>query len=53
MFFYRTDLKTNLDALVEKLKSVLFQAKLGSVHEKIERVQKLGAFIAEKKFPDS
>ena len=48
MFFYRADRKTDLNQLVDKLKGVLFQAKLGSVYEKIKRVQKLGAFLVEK-----
>jgi len=48
MFFYRADRKTDLNQLVDKLKGVLFQAKLGSVYEKIKRVQKLGVFLVEK-----
>ncbi|MBA4367709.1 MAG: glycine--tRNA ligase subunit beta [Desulfobacterium sp.] len=52
MFFYRADLKTDLDQLVDKLKGVLFQAKLGSVYEKIKRVQKLGEFLVEKSGQD-
>jgi glycyl-tRNA synthetase beta chain len=47
MFFFRTDLKTKLPDLVEKLKGVLFQAKLGSVYEKVLRVQKLVEFLAD------
>jgi len=44
-FFYRADLETPLDACVDKLKGVLFQAKLGTVHDKTLRVQKLAEFI--------
>ena len=44
-FFYRADLETPLDACVDKLKGVLFQAKLGTVHDKTRRVQKLAEFI--------
>jgi glycyl-tRNA synthetase beta chain len=33
---------------VKKLKGVLFQAKLGSMHEKIVRLQKIGGFLADK-----
>ena len=44
-FFYRADLQTPLDASVDKLKGVLFQAKLGTVHDKTLRVQKLAEFI--------
>ncbi len=52
MFFYRSDLKTDLDQMVDKLKGVLFQAKLGSVYEKIKRVQELGEFLVEKSGQD-
>jgi glycyl-tRNA synthetase beta chain len=44
-FFYRADLETPLDASVDKLKGVLFQAKLGTVYDKTLRVQKLAEFI--------
>ena len=46
MFFYKSDLQIPLDDRVKKLKGVLFQAKLGSVYEKIQRVQKLGEYMA-------
>lgn len=46
MFFYRSDLKASLEDWVAKLKGVLFQAKLGSVHEKVMRVQALAETIA-------
>ena len=41
-FFFRADLKESMDDWCERLKGVLFQAKLGSMHAKIERIQKLG-----------
>jgi glycyl-tRNA synthetase beta chain len=44
-FFYRADLETPLSACVERLKGVLFQAKLGTVYDKTLRVQKLAEFI--------
>ncbi|MDO9264623.1 MAG: glycine--tRNA ligase subunit beta, partial [Desulfosalsimonadaceae bacterium] len=40
-FFFTTDLKTSLDDQVEKLKSVLFQANLGSMYDKTRRVEQL------------
>ncbi|RLC13939.1 MAG: glycine--tRNA ligase subunit beta [Deltaproteobacteria bacterium] len=46
-FFYRSDLKATFDAWVEKLNGVLFQAKLGSMHEKVLRVQQVGEFLAD------
>jgi len=45
-FFFKTDLKSSLDEKKEKLKSVLFQADLGSMYEKINRIEKLAVFLA-------
>lgn len=45
-FFYRSDLEISNDERVEKLKGVLFQAKLGSMHEKITRVSQIAEFLA-------
>ncbi len=39
-FFYDEDLKINLADNVEKLKTIVFQEKLGTVYEKMLRVQK-------------
>ncbi|MGD9383257.1 MAG: glycine--tRNA ligase subunit beta, partial [Desulfobacterales bacterium] len=47
-FFYKSDLDYSSRDRVEKLKGVLFQAKLGSMHEKIVRLQKIGGFLADK-----
>ena len=46
-FFYQGDLEVSNDERVEKLKGVLFQAKLGTMYEKIQRVAKTGKFIAK------
>ncbi len=46
-FFYKSDLEKSFDGFVEKLKRVLFQADLGNVFEKTERIQTLGAFLAD------
>ncbi len=45
-FFYRSDLAETFEERVEKLKGVLFQAKLGSMHEKVLRIQKLAGILA-------
>jgi len=45
-FFYRGDLEVTDDDRVEKLKRVLFQAKLGTMYEKIERVVNIAEYIA-------
>ncbi|PQP33133.1 glycine--tRNA ligase subunit beta [Desulfobacteraceae bacterium SEEP-SAG10] len=46
-FFYKSDLEYSSKDRVEKLKGVLFQAKLGSMHEKIVRLQKIGGVLAD------
>ncbi len=46
IFFFRNDIKESLENMSEKLKGVLFQAKLGSMHEKIVRVSEIGKYIA-------
>ena len=46
-FFYQGDLEISNDERVEKLKGVLFQAQLGTMYAKIQRVAKIGKFIAK------
>lgn len=48
MFFWNSDKKTSLQDRVSSLKNVLFQNKLGSVHDKSKRVAKLAAGIAKR-----
>ncbi len=45
-FFFKSDLKETFEQRVSKLKGVLFQAKLGTVHQKVQRVQKLAEYLA-------
>ncbi len=45
-FFYREDQKTSLADKVDKLGSVIFHTKLGSLLEKTERLKSLVKFIA-------
>ncbi|MBO3275928.1 glycine--tRNA ligase subunit beta [Pseudomonas schmalbachii] len=47
-FFFKQDKKQPLDQFNERLKNVVFQAQLGTVYEKAERVSALAAFIAER-----
>lgn len=47
-FFFETDKKTTLASLRERLKTIVFQAQLGTIYEKTERVAKLAQFIAGK-----
>ncbi len=46
-FFYQGDLEVSNDERVEKLKRVLFQARLDTMYEKIQRVAQIGKFIAK------
>ena len=48
MFFYNTDKKSTLEQSREKLKPIVFQAQLGSIYSKTERVGQLAAYIAEQ-----
>lgn len=45
-FFYSNDKKTSLESRRESLKQVVFQAKLGSVYDKTERVAALAETLA-------
>jgi glycyl-tRNA synthetase beta chain len=46
-FFYESDVKVLAESRVNKLKGVLFQARLGSMYEKMERVTELAGYLAE------
>jgi len=46
-FFFRADAATPMTVWIDKLKKVLFQARLGTVHDKIVRVVKLSEYLAE------
>nr|WP_306671252.1 glycine--tRNA ligase subunit beta [Endozoicomonas sp. SESOKO2] len=47
-FFFDTDKKTTLEARRETLKPIVFQAQLGSLFDKSERIAKLAGFIARQ-----
>jgi glycyl-tRNA synthetase beta chain len=44
-FFFKSDVEESMDDWVERLKGVLFQAKLGSMYEKVQRIQKIAAYL--------
>ncbi|GMA45778.1 glycine--tRNA ligase subunit beta [Tetragenococcus muriaticus] len=44
-FFYQEDQKLSIDECVEKLKSVAFHEKIGSMYEKMQRVQEIARII--------
>lgn len=45
-FFFEQDRLVTLSSRVEKLKSIVFQNELGTLHQKTVRVQSLAAYIA-------
>ncbi len=51
-FYYYEDLKTPLDDMVKSLNKVVFQAKLGTSLEKVERFKKLAERLSEELAPD-
>ena len=52
-FFFKQDKKQKLDSFNARLANVVFQAQLGSVFDKAERVSLLAAFIAARIGGDS
>ncbi|MDR1663164.1 MAG: glycine--tRNA ligase subunit beta [Endomicrobium sp.] len=48
-FFYKNDLKSDLNANIEKLKGVVFHKEIGTIYEKIERIKKI-ALLFNKEF---
>jgi glycyl-tRNA synthetase beta chain len=51
-FFFQADLEVPMDQWVEKLGGVLFQAKLGSMQAKVQRVTRLATWLAEQLRPE-
>ncbi|KDE68716.1 glycyl-tRNA synthetase subunit beta [Fusobacterium necrophorum BFTR-2] len=47
-FFYKEDLRNPLEHNVEKLKHVVFQKDLGSIYQKIIRIQEICEFLLSK-----
>jgi len=47
-FFWNSDRKVKLESRVERLKDVVFHNKLGTLHDKAERVSKLAVIVAEE-----
>ena len=52
-FFFDSDQKTTLAARTELLKNIVFQAKLGSIYDKTQRVANIAAALAEMLNADS
>ncbi len=47
-FFFETDKKTSLESRVEKLKDIVFQNELGTLHNKATRISALAGVIADQ-----
>jgi len=47
-FFFDTDKKVTLASRVDKLKSVVFQAKLGTVYDKTIRLEQLADYVCQQ-----
>ncbi|WP_366924143.1 glycine--tRNA ligase subunit beta [Metallumcola ferriviriculae] len=50
-FFYREDVKEPLEAKVPALKDVVFQAQLGTIYEKVERIEALSQYFSDVAAP--
>lgn len=48
LFFYKEDTKKPLESFVDKLQTVVFQAKLGTVYDKTLRIEKLSQVILKE-----
>lgn len=47
-FFFHDDLKISLEERVDQLKKVVFQTKLGTSYEKMDRFRQLALFMSER-----
>lgn len=47
-FFFEKDKKETLESRIPHLKNIVFQAKLGNMYEKAQRLSQLAGFIANK-----
>lgn len=47
-FFYNSDIKNPLESYVERLKDVVYQPELGSLYDKVTRIERLTEIVANK-----
>ncbi|MBB6520172.1 glycine--tRNA ligase subunit beta [Pseudoteredinibacter isoporae] len=47
-FFFETDKKTSLSDMRERLKPIVFQAQLGSIYDKTERIRNLAQMMVQQ-----
>ena len=48
LFFYKEDTKKPLESFIDKLHTVVFQAKLGTIYDKTLRIEKLSQVIIDE-----
>ncbi len=53
LFFFNNDKNNSLDNMVEKLKKVVYQEKLGTSYEKVERFTVVARWLADKYAPNT
>lgn len=46
-FFFESDKEVKLESRIDKLKGIIFQAKLGTMEEKVDRIVQLSSSLAE------
>ncbi|PKM92897.1 MAG: glycine--tRNA ligase subunit beta [Elusimicrobia bacterium HGW-Elusimicrobia-4] len=44
-FYFKNDTKTKLEEKTDRLKGIVFQEKLGTIHDKVQRMQKLSNWL--------
>ncbi len=52
-FFWDTDQKTKLGDYLPRLKAVTYESRLGSYHDKVERMRSIARWLAEQLFSSS
>lgn len=51
-FFFESDKETSLQSRTERLKGIIFQAKLGTMEEKVGRIVELSSVLADQLLPE-
>jgi glycyl-tRNA synthetase beta chain len=51
-FYFDEDIKKRLDERVDDLKGIIYQDRLGTIYQKIERISALSSYLARKIAPD-
>jgi len=46
-YFYEQDIKENIDSMMERLKTIIFQGGMGSLYDKVMRISEMSKFICK------